>query len=35
MTAGLVGGVLGAVAFEMIGAVFFDVAETGELISET
>jgi hypothetical protein len=34
-TAGLVGGVLGALAFELIGAVFFAAAETDEPISET
>jgi hypothetical protein len=35
VTAGLVGAVLGAVAFELIGAVFFDAAETDQPISET
>jgi hypothetical protein len=35
VTAGLVGAVLGTVAFELIGAVFFNAAETDEPISET
>jgi hypothetical protein len=33
--AGLIGGILGAIAFELIGAVFFASARTGEPISET
>ncbi len=35
MTAGLVGAVLGAVSYELIGALFFNGAETDEPISET
>jgi hypothetical protein len=34
-TAGLIGGVLGAVIFELIGATFFGLAETGKPISAT
>jgi len=34
LIAGLVGAVLGAVAFEFIGAVFFTLAETEEPISK-
>jgi hypothetical protein len=35
LTAGLVGAVLGTVAFELIGATLFTMARTGEAISET
>ena len=35
ITAGLVGAVLGALAYELIGAVFFPTADTDEPISET
>jgi hypothetical protein len=35
LVAGFVGAVLGAIAFDLVGAVFFPMAETDEPISET